>query len=202
MNTSILQLLNLPIRRDADGRYCLNDLHKAAGGLARHKPSEWLRNKSTKAQIDVLSSGREFPPRVEPVVTVSVGAPSTYIVKELVYAYAMWISPAFYIQVIRAYDALVTGQYVKPLTQAEKYWFTRRPHWQSIRALVFDGMTYATVALRLGRSVGSVGRCIRRMIEVGLINPVEFIRLRYLPRTAERLVAANKQMCLDWGVAA
>lgn len=54
---------------------------------------------------------------------------------------------------------------------------------------------------RLGRSAGSVGRCVRRMVQVGLIDPVQFIRLRYLPHTAERLVAANKQMCLQWGVA-
>ena len=106
------------IHQDAEDRYCLNDLHKASGGEAKNKPSEWLRNKQTielieeisKAGIPALEAG--IPALgIQPVATINGGnKPGTYAVKELVYAYAMWISPAFSLKVIRAYDALVTGQ--------------------------------------------------------------------------------------------
>ncbi|KOR27851.1 KilA, N- domain-containing protein, partial [Achromatium sp. WMS1] len=32
----------IAIRQDAQGRFCLNDLHKASGGAKRHQPSNWL----------------------------------------------------------------------------------------------------------------------------------------------------------------
>ena len=35
------------IHQDADGRYCINDLHQAAGGEKRHQPSNWLQNQQT-----------------------------------------------------------------------------------------------------------------------------------------------------------
>lgn len=226
-----LTIIDTAIRRDSAGRYCLNDLHRAAGNNNRHRPSLWLANKATKAQLAVLESEARIPAlRAEDVsqgdtqisgVTFQskAGIPAlpisdqrggqyesrgTFVCKELVYSYAMWISPEFFLKVVRAYDSLVTGNYVKPLTQAEKYWFGRRPHWQVVREQVFNGATYAQAGQRLTppRSASSVGYAIRRMIAVGLINPVEFIRLRYFPQTAERLIADNKQMCLEWGVQA
>lgn len=40
---SQLVVADVLINRDSDGRFCLNDLHKAAGGEKRHQPSDWLR---------------------------------------------------------------------------------------------------------------------------------------------------------------
>ena len=90
------------------GRYCLNDLHRASGCEKRHGPSYWLANAQTKELLAELG-GTGIP--VGPVVTLNDGRNNgTYVVKELVYAYAMWISAKFHLHVIRAFDALVTGK--------------------------------------------------------------------------------------------
>lgn len=101
--TPAFQVANVAIRQDVDGRHCLNDLYKSSGSNPKHKPSEWLRNKQAQeliAEID-LEAGI---PAIK--TTKGRGITATYVVKELVYAYAMWISPKFHLQVIRAYDAL------------------------------------------------------------------------------------------------
>lgn len=41
-NPILMRIDDLTIRQDSEGRFCLNDLHKAAGGKSRHQPSKWL----------------------------------------------------------------------------------------------------------------------------------------------------------------
>jgi len=77
--------------QDAAGRYSLNVMHAAAGNLARDKPSEWLR--TAKAQEMVAEAKAGFP-ALDPVAVQKGGAyPGVWVCRELVYAYAMWISP-------------------------------------------------------------------------------------------------------------
>jgi hypothetical protein len=104
MNTQValsaLQISDIAVRQDSQGRYCLNDLHKASGNNPKHKPTNFLRLETTKAlrvEIDSFSDMRSFE---------IIQGKGTYVVKELVYAYAMWISASFSLKVIRAYDAL------------------------------------------------------------------------------------------------
>ncbi|MBS1003197.1 phage antirepressor KilAC domain-containing protein [Acetobacter thailandicus] len=97
----------MKIHQDDKGRYCLNDCHKASGAGNKNRPSIWADNSQTKALIAEIQSEAGIPALV---VSKGGNASGTYACKELVYAYAMWISPAFHLQVIRAFDALVTGK--------------------------------------------------------------------------------------------
>jgi hypothetical protein len=113
MNTSnalpALTIANICIGQDSQGRYCLNDLHKAAGGKDTDRPKNWLAIEQTQALIEIIDGGK-LPSEQNQAVSIIKGGNTqqgTFVVKELVYAYAMWISPAFHINVIRAYDAMV-----------------------------------------------------------------------------------------------
>ncbi|WP_151789814.1 KilA-N domain-containing protein, partial [Acinetobacter nosocomialis] len=107
-----ITLGSIVIRQDNEGRFCLNDLHKASFAKVSKKPSEWLRNQQTKEIINELVTEAGNPASV--IQTIKGGLlQGTYAVKELVYAYAMWISPSFHLQVIRAYDEMIVKQLEK-----------------------------------------------------------------------------------------
>lgn len=89
------------IRQDEEGRFSLNDLHRAAGGERRHQPSDWVRLQQTQDLIAELGDPIPGIPGI-----FSRQGLGTYVAKELVYAYAMWISAAFHLRVIRAYDGM------------------------------------------------------------------------------------------------
>lgn len=98
------------IRQTATNQYCINDLHKAAGSLSKNQPSKFLLLDSTKELIQEINKTGNLVLEQNQAVKVINGGnqQGTYVAKELVYAYAMWISPKFSLQVIRAYDALAT----------------------------------------------------------------------------------------------
>lgn len=97
---------NAFISQDKQGRYCLNDLHKAAGNLPEQQPALFLRHDFTKKLIEEIKYTDSYTS--EPVHIVMGRNGGTYVSKELVYAYAMWISSTFHLLVIRTFDEAVT----------------------------------------------------------------------------------------------
>lgn len=115
-----LMIAGTEIHQDQDGRFSLNDFHRAAGGEKRHAPNEWLRN--SQAQELVEEIGKPGNPGLDgkagiPALRVVRGgrSPGTYVCKELVYAYAMWISPVFSLNVIRTFDSVAANDHVIPV---------------------------------------------------------------------------------------
>jgi len=171
MNTSALTIANTLIKQDENNLFCLNDLHKAAGNEPKFKPSLWLRSQQSKDLISELSTYSCLAP-----IEVHKGGktPGTFVVKELVYAYAMWISPSFHLAVIRAYDALVTqptinltdfqvDQIVKQLSLklGDSLRFGVRRNWTALEdktaiELRKSGYGMTRIGYALGRSAGSV----------------------------------------------
>lgn len=87
-----------------NGLYSLNDLHKSAGSADKHKPSNFMRNEQTQELITELEKENTVAYH-----TKQGKQGGTYACRELVYAYAMWISAKFHLAVIRAFDAMNTG---------------------------------------------------------------------------------------------
>ncbi|WP_420870757.1 KilA-N domain-containing protein [Ectothiorhodospira shaposhnikovii] len=71
-------------------------MHKAAGGEAKHTPGRFTITEACTGLVGELSRNQDKSP------ISSRRGMGTYVCKELVYAYAMWISPAFHLKVIRA----------------------------------------------------------------------------------------------------
>jgi hypothetical protein len=104
-----IHVAGVTIATDQEGRFCLNDLHKAAGGEDRHVPGYWLENRQA---VELVA---ELETTGIPVVKKVGRNGGTYACRELVYAYAMWISAKFHLQVIHTFDAVATGQLPAPV---------------------------------------------------------------------------------------
>lgn len=93
-----LTILDTDIRADEHGRFCLNDLHRASGGAKKHQPSDFLRTSSARGLVAALLAEPGNPG------ISSVKGVGTFVDRELVIAYAMWIDSTFMLKVIRAFD--------------------------------------------------------------------------------------------------
>ncbi|MEX3691171.1 KilA-N domain-containing protein [Paraburkholderia sp. BR14263] len=108
---------------ELDGLFSLTDLHKASGGEAKHEPNRFLRLDQTQALIAELGKYPEMGnfekgANLHLFLKVVRGRNGgTYACRELVIAYAAWISPAFHLKVIRVFLAVST-----PAPSAEAAW--------------------------------------------------------------------------------
>ncbi|HFD0509003.1 TPA: KilA-N domain-containing protein [Vibrio cholerae] len=136
---SSLFLGDTPVRIDKFERYCLNDIHKAAGGESRHQPSNWLQNKETQRYLDELASvtlgesswdsmisddrcwnssnasdnrsWNSMNGQKQLVESIQGGLlQGTWAVRLAALDYARWLSPTLHVQMVMLLDAADKGQ--------------------------------------------------------------------------------------------
>ena len=113
----MLTVLNNKIGITEDGLYCLNDFHRASGGQKKHAPYRFMRNAETRKLVKAVE---RTPNMVNGNSTKAYkiikggnakSKQGTYVCKELVYRYAMWISAEFTLLVIQTFDEVANHQH-------------------------------------------------------------------------------------------
>ena len=100
-----ITILDTSIRQDAEGRYSLNDLHRAAMASAgrdgnpnddHQRPGRFFESAGVQDFVAVLNAEN---PAVSSVASVPGRRGGTYASELVVYRYAAWISAAFEVKV-------------------------------------------------------------------------------------------------------
>jgi len=178
---SLLSIDNTSIRQ-IDGLYCLNDLHKAAGAEDKHQPSNFIRNERTLSLIDEIQRCSDMSNAISDSSNMrnpmtSKQGQGTYVSKELVYAYAMWVSAKFHLHVIRAFDANLAlappSSTEKKLTQAL---LKARPEFNQVSQYLNKQLSVREIALLLQISQTKVSHIKVDMVECGLLEAKQSVK--------------------------
>lgn len=116
---SNLTILNTAIRQH-ENLFSLNDLHQVIGNSKNHQPSNFSRLETTQALVSAIQAEGT----ATPIKTLRGTQGGTYACKEIVIAYAAWISPQFHLVVLRAFLNQLgnsqNNQQIAPLALPEK----------------------------------------------------------------------------------
>lgn len=138
--------MNLIISNQAisqhNGLFSLNDLHKVSGGAKKHEPYQFMRNQETKELIAEIESENQIAYMTVQGGNTKTTKQGTFVCRELVYRYAMWISAKFSLMVIRAFDMMTGGANITALATKDE----RKPLVQAVNMLVAEtGAIYSNV---------------------------------------------------------
>lgn len=185
--------MNLIISNQAisthNGLYSLNDLHKVSGGAKKHEPYQFMRNQETKELIAEIESEKQIAYHTVKGGNTKTTKQGTFVCRELVYAYAMWISPKFHLMVIRAFDRMTKGEHIPCLSRPQSNQLSDKD-WTNLKRLVW-------LCENNFKMQGSAGHAIwaRLRAVTGVKSPQKFSR-EHLPILAvelERIFRMSEQ---------
>lgn len=104
-----MNISGVDVHVDQDGLFNLNDLHEASGGANKHRASFFMRRPETIDLIAAMEAEKKCATQHTlpgPVKVIMGRHGATYVCKELVYAYAMWVKAEFHLKVIRKFEQI------------------------------------------------------------------------------------------------
>jgi len=145
--------------RGFDGElFNLNDLHKSAGGRKDQAPALFMRGK----QVTELSNELFKVYGSVPFKKVMGRNGGTYARKEIIYAYAMWISPEFHLKVIKCFDDVISKNPVV-IGALDRLGNEVRRSTDELLAVVNESSVTLSDLKRHGSDWGSYGAAIRKV---------------------------------------
>ncbi|UZA04903.1 KilA-N domain-containing protein [Moraxella bovis] len=174
-------IISIPTQADfiinqVNGLYSLNDLHKASGNDEKHRPTWFIRNQQTQELIAEIESENTIAYH-----TINGGKNrGTYACRELVYAYAMWISPKFHLMVIRAFDRMTKGEHIPCLGKPQTNELSDKD-WINLKRLVWLCENNFKMQKSAGHAIWARLRAV-----TGVKSPKKFSR-EHLPIIASEL---------------
>src|SRR5688572_1234089 len=162
--SGLIEIGGVAVHQDANERFSLNDLHKAAGGEDRHRPGNFLQIQQAKDLVEEIEKETAGIPAVSKTEGRNGG---TYVCRKLVYAYATWISAAFHLRVIRAFDALATGDVEKAQEIARP---TRRESALDVQRRMKSAEIGMSLAERIVTKFTNLGEAARQAIMARFVN--------------------------------
>jgi hypothetical protein len=184
-----LEIAGKTIRKNSEGLYHLNDLHEASGGDKKSQPNYFMSNKQTVALINEI----ELTTGIPGVLVINGGKDKgTYVCKELVYAYAMWVSPGFNLKVIRAYDDLVTGSKSKPAGEFDEI---LKDHLRGYTAISAAAIVLAKAFGFTGnQALLSADRTVKRVTNV---SPLELMSAELIAESKDKTINPTELASYD-----
>ncbi|PHM54521.1 KilA-N domain-containing protein [Xenorhabdus sp. KK7.4] len=199
-NKNLPVIAGVEITTDSEGRFNLNALHKASGGDAHKKPSQWLRRNETQALIAELESNSlkniqsvNLHPARKSINIVNGGNnQGTFAHELLAVEYAGWISPKFRLQVNQTFIDYRAGKLTPTEPEKSKsglpeYRFAKAEQLKSVAL----EKNIASIE-RLNALLPNLDHLAKQSLAASIINPTVGFEAIPLPVLEERYYTAGE----------